>query len=301
MAGGIVNQSANQISAMTRFFSSTVFRELARTGRSATFRRLVEFTDIGSGLDPRATVADVFEAAFSKLKRAGARDEYIYRAALTQKVLLGTHNLRTASMLSEFRVGACKADVVILNGTSTVYEIKSERDTLVRLANQIDNYKCVFAAVNVITCEKYIDEVCRMVPEDVGILCLSNRYKITAVRNAVENLCRICPLSVFESLRTDEASAILRALDIEVPDVPNTQRRGEMRARYAKLDPVSLHPVFLSTLKRSRDLAPLSELVGQIPRSLHAAALSFPLRRVDHFQLARVLQAPLATTVCWAR
>lgn len=77
----------------------------------------------GSG----ATVGDVFDQAFEILKVAGQRDEYIYRAAISQKILMGTHSLRTASMLNEFRAGSSKADLVILNGTATVYEIKSER------------------------------------------------------------------------------------------------------------------------------------------------------------------------------
>ena len=81
-------------------------------------------------------------------------------------------------MLSEFRAGTCKADLVILNGTSTVYEIKSERDSLVRLSNQVKNYKRVFAMVNVITSEGFVKSVCTTVPDDVGVMCLSKRYHI---------------------------------------------------------------------------------------------------------------------------
>lgn len=72
-------------------------------------------------------VADAFEAALSILRTGHHRDEYVYKAALTQKVLLGTHSLKTACMINEFRVADCKADLVILNGTAAVYEIKSER------------------------------------------------------------------------------------------------------------------------------------------------------------------------------
>lgn len=45
---------------------------------------------------------------------------------IANKILLGKHSLNTSHMLSEFRVGYNKADVVIINGTSSVYEIKSE-------------------------------------------------------------------------------------------------------------------------------------------------------------------------------
>ena len=97
------------------------------------FCRLIGQTGIGGRCGAHATVGDAFNSAFATLKIAGFRDEYVYRAALTHKILMGTHSLRTASMLSEFRTGACKADLVILNGTATVYEIKSERDSLIAL------------------------------------------------------------------------------------------------------------------------------------------------------------------------
>ena len=171
-----MRQSASELSAITRLFSSAVFRELARTGRSALFRRLIEMTSLPERRDSHATVRDAFDSAFKRLKVDGQRDEYIYRAALTQKILIGKHSLRTASILSEFRTGTCKADLVILNGTSTVYEIKSERDSLVRLSNQVKNYKLVFAMVNVITSEGFVDDVCMTVPADVGVMYLSKRY-----------------------------------------------------------------------------------------------------------------------------
>src|SRR5690606_10514895 len=153
-----------QLSALTRLFSAAVFREMAKKGRSGLFCRLLEQTDLIDRVGLSATVGDTFDYAFDILKVAGHRDEYIYRAAISQKVLMGTHSLRTASMLNEFRIGDCKADLVILNGTATVYEIKSERDSLVRLVKQVESYKRVFAKVNVITSEGHVDGVLDMVP-----------------------------------------------------------------------------------------------------------------------------------------
>ena len=122
-SGGMKIYSAAQLSALTRLFSAAVFREMAKKGRSGLFRRLVEQAGLIARADSRATVGDTFDSAFEILKVAGHRDEYIYRAAISQQVLMGTHSLRTASMLSEFRAGSCKADLVILNGTATVYEL----------------------------------------------------------------------------------------------------------------------------------------------------------------------------------
>lgn len=291
--------TTSELSALTRLFSSAVFQEMAKKGRSPLFKRLLDQTRVAARCRADATVGTAFESAFSILRIVGQRDEYVYRAALTKNILMGKHSLRTASMLNEFRVGSCKADLVILNGTASVYEIKSERDSLARLVNQVENYKRVFATVNVIVSESHTESVRRVVPDDVGIMCLSRRYQISVEREAVDCPGRICPVTVFESLRTAEAAAILKALGTTVPAVPNTQRYRVMRDLFAELEPVALHRQMVRTLKRTRNLAPLSELVDQLPESLHAAALSLPLRRSGHGRLVEAVATPLDTAMAW--
>ncbi|MGY0553861.1 sce7726 family protein [Vreelandella titanicae] len=292
--------STSQLSALTRLFSAAVFRELAKKGQSGLFCRLLGQTNLLDNAGSDATVGDVFDQAFEILKVAGQRDEYIYRAAISQKILMGTHTLRTASMLNEFRAGSSKADLVILNGTATVYEIKSERDSLARLATQVENYKRVFAKVNVIASEGHIDGIIETVPKDVGVMCLSKRFRITTVREAAECPARICPVTVFESLRMAESSTILQTMGVVVPEVPNTQRHAVMRDLFARLDPVELHVEMVRTLKRTRDLAPLGDFVNRLPKSLQAAALSISVRRSDHPKLLGAIETPLQTAMTWS-
>jgi hypothetical protein len=143
----MVNPATDQLAAISRLFSSSVVHEMARKGKSPLFARLVTQSQVLCSMSLSESVYTVFEAAFSLLKREGYRHEYIYKAALTHKILLGKHSLQTASMIHEFRVGDCKADVAILNGTATVYEVKSERDSLTRLERQIAAYATVFAGL----------------------------------------------------------------------------------------------------------------------------------------------------------
>ena len=296
----MVIPKATQLSAMARLFSSSVFRDMAKKGRSPLFRRLISMTDIGAQCATDATVGHAFDSAFAILKRIGCRDEYVYRAALTQRILLGKHSLNTACMLTEFRAGACKADLAILNGTATVYEIKSERDSLTRLANQVDNYKKVFAKVFVIASKDHVRSIFETVPADVGVLELSSRYQISTIREAEDRPDRICPATVFESLRTVEAEAILTHLSIPVPNVPNTLRRAAIRERFKNLDSTRVHMAMVDTLKRTRNLAPLRDIIERLPQSLHAAALSIQVRRSDHDRIVEAVSTPLATAMAWS-
>lgn len=292
--------NGSQLSATSRLFSSAVFREMATKGRSSLFARLMKearLLDTWPSLD---RVKDAFDAAFVVLSTGWRRDEYIYKAALTHKVLLGTHSLSTACMLSEFRVGECKADIAILNGTGTVYEIKSERDSLSRLERQVETYKKVFASVFVIAGENHVDAVLATTSADVGVLQLSARQQISTIREAENRPDRICPATVFEAIRTSEAKQILTRLGVPHPNVPNTMLHFELRKLFVGLPPEAVHMEMVKTLKRTRSLLPLAQLVGHLPRSLQAAALTVPLKRRDHQRLVSAVNTRLADAIGWA-
>src|SRR3546814_20128939 len=84
-------------------------------------------------------------------------------------------------------------------------------------------------------------------------MCLAKRYRVTTIREAVDCPARIWPVTVFESLRAAEAVAILKALGVAVPQVPNTLRHAALRDLFATLDPAALHVEMVRTLKRTRD------------------------------------------------
>ena len=290
----------NQIAPISRLFSSSVIREMARKGRSPIFARLVSESGLVDSLAASQSVHAIFDTAFALLQKEGNRDEYIYKAALTRKILLGTHSLRSASMLTEFRVGRCKADLVILNGTATVYEVKSERDSLSRLEQQIIAYSKVFAQIYVVAGENHIDEVMRSVPKDVGVMRLNSRFQISRVRKAAGSPELTSPAAIFDSIRTVETRMILESCGVLVPAVPNTELSRVLRSLFVKLSPRSAHEGMVRVLKTTRNLLPLSDLVSKLPHSLRTAALSVPLRKLDHMRLVSAVNTPIEDAMAWA-
>jgi hypothetical protein len=291
--------AAEQLAAISRLFASSVIRELARKGKSPLFARLASQSLLLTSLPMYEPVHSLFEAAFSLLKREGHRHEYIYKAALMHKILLGKHSLQTASMLNEFRVCECKADLAILNGTSTVYEVKSERDSLTRLERQVSAYTKVFAQVYVIAAENHINAVIASVPEDIGILRLTKRHQISTLREAVDRRENTSPAAIFDSIRTEEARMILLSQGVSIPIVPNTVLNSVLRQLFVKLDARSAHDGMVQVLKKTRNLLPLSDLVSQLPHSLQIAALSVPLRKLDHMRLVAAVNTRLDDAMAW--
>ncbi|RRN45490.1 hypothetical protein EHV23_04680 [Lautropia dentalis] len=291
--------SKSQISAMSRMFSATVLKEMAKKGRSGLFRRLLEESPILDHVNTSSTVRNALDSAFKILMIPGNRSEYIYKSAIVQKILTGRHSLRTASMITEFRTGSCKADIIILNSTATVYEIKSERDSLSRLLHQIENYRKVFTKINIITNEEHMKEVLNTVPDNIGLLRLSNRYQITSVRTSKESLDAINSGAIFDSLRNDEQIAILQKMGIETPTLPNTKRHHELRRIFTTLDPYMAHKEMVRTLKQTRSLANQTNFIDHLPVSLQSAALSVTLRQSDQTRLIAAVNTPLHMAMTW--
>ncbi|MEN4803329.1 MULTISPECIES: sce7726 family protein [Pantoea] len=289
-----------QLSALSRMFSPSVISEIAKKGQSPLFSRLLSETSVFEIDDPAdVTIGDAFDRAFSLLRRSGLRNEYVYRSALIRNVLLGRHSLRTASMLTEFRISSSKADMVILNGYGTVYEIKSDRDSLARLESQIENYRKAFSKIYVVAGTGHIQDVLDKTSEDVGVMNLIRWNRISIVREAKENFDYICPATIFDSLRLGEAIDILKDLNVDIPDLPNTLMRNALRSIFIELDPIDVQYCMIKTLKRTRNLAPLSTLIANLPYALQSIALMVQLRNKDHDRLVETLNKPLNEAFKW--
>lgn len=296
---GMNSLAPDQLAARSRLFSPAIIRQLARTGRSPLLARLLAQSGLASSLPAAAPVGTLFDAAFASLIKEGARNEYVFKAALTNRVLVGKHSLRTASMSTEFRVDDCKADLVIFNGTATAYEIKSERDSLVRLERQLSTYPKVFTKTCVVAAEQHLDAIQRIAPKYVGILCLNKRFQLSVVREPLEHLDEMSAGAIFDSIRVGEAKKILVSYGMGVPHLPNTVIRGELRRVFCSLRPIDAHAGMVRTLKATRDLRPLTDLVGQLPRPLYAVALAVPLRKIDHSRLVAAINTPLREAFDW--
>lgn len=289
-----------ETAALARLFSAGVIRELGFFGKSPLFARLVRESRMSlESEDQKAPVSQLYDIAFKLLRKRGNRYEYVYKAAVTQKVLLGTHSLRTSSMLNEFRAGSSVADVVILNRTSTVYEIKSERDSLKRLEQQIHSCSQVFATINVIVGENHLSEVIKSVPEYVGILLLTDRYHIRQIRPAIDDASRTVPEKIFDSITLRESKIILQDQQMPIPDVSNAYRYLAWREEFAKLDPVIAHSAMVRTLKKTRNLEPLESMLRHVPKSLYFSVLSLRLKFSQRNQLVTALQTPIRQALDW--
>lgn len=274
-----------------RAFNAPVLAQIAETGSSPTLSAILKnLPDVARA----SSLADVYEQLYDLLVRR-YRCEYVFKNQIAHELLLKRHAHAEARLLSELRVGSCKADTVIINGTSTVYEIKTELDTLDRLPRQISAYQDVFDRVCVVSSGPLLARLTAALPRWAGVLELRSDGSIEAVREPQSNMAHIKPAAVFCTLRQAEYLAALRAEFGEAPNVPNGIRWRVCRSLFETLPPERAHARMLEALHRRDWNAGKAAFVTEVPNSLKHAALTSTLRSKKRVALLDHLARPAAS------
>ncbi|MEU4208371.1 sce7726 family protein [Rothia terrae] len=285
---------------LERIFSPTVFADLAKRERSDLFSKVVSSEAYRDIFDVDSTVGTAFDEAFSLLAHPGIRNEYIYKNTIAEKILLGRHSLNTAVLVQEMRALRSKADTVIFNGTSTAYEIKSDRDSLARLPLQVEDYRKVFAKVVVVADAKHLTTLEEILPADVGILELTQKRTLSTIRPAEQNLDTLEKSAMFDALKLAELQAMLTDLGCNTPEAPNTRQRRIYSEILSHFSVEQLHSSMVKTVKNSRSQAPMSDYLSLMPRSLYAAALRTHPSAVQKDHILKAIRTPLYEAVSWS-
>jgi len=255
----------DELVATSRLFSTAVAKELVGTRGFPLLGRLIKQANLVLDLPSKSTLASVFEVALSRLQ-CEYQSDYVFREALWRSH--SGRGKRTANtIVQEFRVGTKRADLVLLNGTSTAFEIKSNWDNLDRLDSQLHAFRPAFAKVVVVVGDEHLEGVRRQLPAEVGIARLTRRAGIKVVRRPGDCSSTVSARAVFNSVSMAEAHQILRHAGLVVPDVPNTERHAAYGRIFDDMPGHVAHRLMLSVLKETRR-AELPATTSSIPAAI---------------------------------
>ena len=258
-------------------FSNSSFDKILKKGdHDFVKRKAKKYSDFNPKLK-LSTYNDFFKHLYNSML-LGYRNEYIYKNTITNKILLGRHNLNTAIAFNEFRIGRSIADLVLLNGTSVVYEIKTEFDSADRLLSQINEYRKSFINVVVVThfslAKKYISFLAKNNLTYVGLIYLSRRNTLVEQIKPKADSSHLDISYMFKCLRKGEYSNIIQNYFGHLPEVPNTQFFRECLNLAMEIDPLVFHDLMFSCLK-SRSLKGKEEIAtDSLPRYLKHIGVS---------------------------
>jgi hypothetical protein len=163
--------------------------------------------------------------------------------------------------------GKCRADIAVVNGSLTGFEIKSDEDSLERLGEQIKAYGAVFDRASVITTMKHRDAVIALLPRWWGlIICKEGRrggVRFEIRRKPAKNR-HVDPVTIAKLLWKTETAQMLVTLGEQ--SRISRERRALLYERLAAMvDLADLKRRVRECLKRRknwRGLSPLSPSGG---------------------------------------
>lgn len=151
--------------------------------------------------------------------------------------------------------GIARVDIAVINGKIHGFEIKSESDTLERLPSQLEVFNRVLETMTIVTGEKHLGKVKKLIPKWWGII------KVSQINNAVcfEQLRKsrknpgVDPLSLVQLLWHNEAKSILEHNNI-FKGLKSKPRRLLWSALADHLPPKKLSDIVRTTLKNRDSL-----------------------------------------------
>lgn len=239
------------------------------------------------------TLGEGFDYLYRYLFRCH-RGEYIYKSTLLNKIVFGMHSPRTSSAFEELHIGESIADFVVINGRATVYEIKTELDTLQRLDAQIADYYTAFDNVVIVCGNHNVDEIVRRYGESaVGIVVLNNRGQLSKRKAPDSVFEHLTHRAMFDILRKKERDDVLQNLGVELVPVTPVTHYARRLEDFERIPLEMAYAEFLRVLKqRGREIDP--DAVERLPKELRMLGYFTGISEQGSKVAMRRLEIPLA-------
>lgn len=275
------HRNIKYLSHLATLFTNGFLKLLINGTYKKQLYRLLKDTGYTDLLDHKINTAELLNNIY-ELLLSNYRCEYVYKNAIANHLLSERHSQAGTKLLTEFRAGKAKADVVILNGTSNAYEIKTELDSLYRLESQISSYRKLFDRIYVVTNPRDLRKISCVIDDDIGILCLSELRSLETVREATSNERNVDPSAIFDSLRKGEYCSIVNEIYGCLPAVSNAHIYSECKQLISCLQPEVVHKSMIRQLKKRGECNFVIDFLSLIPKPLRLLCIKNNLSAQHH-------------------
>jgi hypothetical protein len=248
----LVTTSKDRINSrvLARLISNAGFKNLISEGDYRNFGKELkkEVAKGGNLPDKKYPLKDLLNFSYSHLEQE-YRHEYIYKTKLLSDYILKHYSLADTIILNEFKIGASIADMVLVNGTNKVFEIKTELDSPERLKTQLSDYFKGFSEVYIVTHCTLASKYEAIVNEKIGIITFNHDYKLSTYREAVADTSQLENRVMMKSLRKAEFLKIITTMNGSLPETTQVALYKECLAIADKFCPILLQKQFHRMLK----------------------------------------------------
>ena len=177
--------------------------------------------------------------------------EYIYKNSLLNEWLIKEIGQDNSVVFNEFRLGKVVADLVMFNGISKVFEIKTKYDSDSRLEEQIKNYKKVFNQIYLIVPQSKIQFYSKY--KDVGIVTYNNALdqRFTIERSSTSFM-NIDPEIVMQTLHTKEYKNLVELFYNSLPNMTSFNQFDKCYELIKEIPKKELNELFIDQMKKRK-------------------------------------------------
>ena len=224
------------------------------------------------------------------------RNEYCYKNTLLNKLLVESpiHSFKTTTALTEIPINKSKADFVLINGKSVVYEIKTGLDNFERLETQLSDYYKAFDNVAVVTDKSSLPALYKHLQDfkNAGICVLNDDFSLEMIKKPVSQKESLDFLVMFKILRKYEFESILKRQYGFLPKVSQFQYYEACFELIKKIDMECFFEMFKKMLKK-RTVIIESEFLN-LPKELKMLGYFSSLKQNDYAHLNDFLKKSYA-------
>lgn len=226
-------------------FSPAFLWQVADGRHRALLRRLGVTRVLGA----HTTIAEMYERIYEEMLHS-YRVEYVYKNEIIRKLFIARHDPDRAAVVLEQPIDNrnTRLDLLVVNDTTTVYEVKTAHDSLMRLNRQTTEALRVFDRVVVACPNTHLDNVRSLIDERVGIVLLGPRGGLRSLRAPSSNAARVDPLAIFSVLHRRERERAVVARFGALPSLPPLERYEWCRERFGRIRPQDAHDILLASL-----------------------------------------------------
>lgn len=200
---------------------------------------------------------DLIRYAYEYLS-SNYRNEYIIKNELLNKLIMhyGTEDVVA---FNEFAVGNSIADLVLFNGKSRAYEIKTELDSPKRIHAQIEDYKRIFQECYIVVPKSQHLQYLHLYKDStIGIIVFYKRGPHLILKEIQKAKCNtdIDSHTLIRSLRTEEYKAIVKDYYKVLPQMTAFTAFDVCEKALSNIPQKELHKLFIRTIKQRRTSTP---------------------------------------------
>jgi hypothetical protein len=283
------SQTSNQMNRLRSYasiFSSTSFARLLKNEDFDFINKKIERYDSNKVGKRFITYSDYIKYTYNALIKE-YRCEYIYKNEIINELLLKKYGTIDTIAINEFKVGNSVADMVLFNGTSKAFEIKTELDSEKRLSGQLNDYTQLFKECYIVTHEslaaKYLSK-----NERIGVISITangNSFKMEEVRKAIISD-EIDAGILMRSLRTPEYKNIITNYFGELPNVNSFKMFDECAILMSQIPNNTLNSLFISELKKRTTN---TQILKTFYSELRQLCLSLNINQTEYLELNTIL------------